>query len=381
LNVLVTTIGTGGHIYPALEVARHLKAQGALVTLLVRAGVIESKVVEGLPYGKFSVRASGFAGKSMTGKAYFVWALLGAVRRLNIFMKAVQIKAVFGTGGFGMVPAILVALWQRIPFYILEMNRQPGLVTKIFSRFARLVYLALPLDKALRGRTRVIGVPIREQFNTTRWRPQDNFIIVLGGSQGAKRLNEAAVQLASARPDLRLRIITGMRDYHLIKEQVGQRPIEVIGFTDQPWQYLGDVALAVSRSGSNTVYELLTIGIPMVLIPFPYAILDHQLANARYLEENGAAVVITEDRLNVESLTRTVDRLLADRTSLNLMHERGLKLVVRNSAQKIASGIIHECVSLRPKARPVAGGPEGGDTGVSERDDLGPLNIRSNHVR
>lgn len=348
MNVLVTTIGTGGHIYPALEVARHLKAQGAQVTLLVRAGAIENKVVAGLPYGKFGIKASGFAGKSLTGKARFAWTLAGAVHRLHTFMKAGRIKAVFGTGGFGMVPAILVALWRRIPVYILEMNRRPGLVTRVFCRCARLVYLALPLAKALSGRTWISGVPIREQFNTTSYRPQGNLIIVLGGSQGAKRLNETALQLASARPDLKLRIITGMRDYHLVKESAAARSIEVIGFTDQPWQYLGDVALAISRSGSNTIYELLTIGVPMVLIPFPYAIFDHQLANARFLEENGAAVVITEDHLNVESLARVIDRLLADRTGLERMHERGLQLVVRNSALKIASEIVLDLGRLCP---------------------------------
>lgn len=341
MRVLVTTIGTGGHIYPALEVARHLTRQGSTITLLLRSGVIEHKTVENLPYEKFSIPAAGFAGKSLVGKVSFAWRLVRAVVRLNTFMRTNLINALFGTGGFGMVPAILVAVWRRIPFYLLEMNRRPGLVTRLLGRFARLIFLALPLEIPLRGQTRVIGVPIRPDFYATPYRPAPKRIVILGGSQGAKRLNEITLGLAAARPGLKLRVITGMRDFHWVSEQLGARPVEVIGFTDHPWSYLQDATLAISRSGSNTVYELMTIGIPMILVPFPYATLDHQLANARYLEEKGAALVIEENQLSAAMLGQTIDRLLENASILNRMRRCAGQIVIRDSAQHIATVILN----------------------------------------
>jgi UDP-N-acetylglucosamine--N-acetylmuramyl-(pentapeptide) pyrophosphoryl-undecaprenol N-acetylglucosamine transferase len=147
------------------------------------------------------------------------------------------------------------------------------------------------------------------------------------------------VGLAAARPGLKLRVITGMRDFHWVKEQLRARPVEVIGFTDRPWSYLEDATLAVSRSGSNTVYELLTIGIPMILVPFPYATLDHQLANARYLEEKGAALVIEESQLSVAKLGLAIERLLENHSTLDRMRRSAAQLVIRDSARRIATAI------------------------------------------
>ncbi len=339
MKIMVITIGTGGHIMPSLEVAKRLEELGIEVILLARSGTIESTILQKLTFKKFTIRALGFAGKDIARKITALWVLIGSVYRLNIYMKTEKIDSVFGSGGFGMVPAILTALWRRIPFTLLEMNRQPGLVVRLFSRFAKITYLAFPLAIPVKGKTMVTGVPIRKEFSKTNYNPASKKVMFLGGSQGARRLNELAVRLADVYPDIPVRIITGLRDLPWFKSQVANKNIDVIGFTEEPWSYLKDVALAVSRSGSSTIYELLTVGIPMILVPFPHATHDHQLANSQYLEKNGAALIITEDKLTLESLSQAISRILTNKHLLRQMHLRAQALALRNTGQLIAAHI------------------------------------------
>ncbi|MEO0226243.1 MAG: UDP-N-acetylglucosamine--N-acetylmuramyl-(pentapeptide) pyrophosphoryl-undecaprenol N-acetylglucosamine transferase [candidate division WOR-3 bacterium] len=342
MKILITAIGTGGHIFPAIEVAHDLTRMGVQVILLVRPGRIEDQILQKVTYRKFYIKAFGFAGKDLITRFKSILSLIFSVLRLNVFMKSENIKGVFGTGGFGMMPAILAAIWRRIPFYILELNRIPGLVTRLVSRFATLTYLAFPLERPIPGRTLLVGVPIRSEFRNVSYQPRARKITVLGGSQGARRLNEITIQLAEQRPDLQFIIITGTRDYASLIQKSSGKNIELVSFTDRPWEYLKDSTLAISRSGSNTIYELLTLGIPMILIPFPYAIYDHQTANARYLEVNGAAVVILEQELNVERLNRTIDHLLTNGNHLQKMRTQARRLVLHNSASRIACRILGE---------------------------------------
>lgn len=337
---MVVTIGTGGHIFPALEVAKRLRALGVEVMCLVRKGIIEKTVMDQLPFPRLSIRAYGFAGKSLLSKIVSLWSLLGSVYRLNIFMKSNKINCLFGTGGYGMVPPILVCLWRRIPFYTLELNRRPGSVIKSFARYAKMNYLALPLDKPIKARTTVTGVPLREEFGRAVYNPASKVITFLGGSQGAHRLNEMAVHLTLTRPDLSLRIVCGSKDFADIRKKLTGKKVEVIGFTEKPWHLLSNTCLAISRSGSNSLYELLTVGVPMILVPFPYAILDHQLANARYAQEHGAAYVITEDRLTFELLSQHIDQLMLSPTLRRQMHEKARALVLRDSAGEIAQDML-----------------------------------------
>lgn len=312
-KVIVGGVGTGGHYFPAVVVANELQERRFDVVFLARKGFVEETVAHQYGVKTFSISPRPFYGKSLIVKFLFVFSLIYSIYRLHAMTRH-AIGLAFG--GFGAVPLAISCMINRSVFYIFEPNRVPGKATQRFAARAKRVFLGLPLVKNINAVTAITGVPIRREFleslNQTRSKALRGAVSILfyGGSQGAQRLNDLALELQKIMPEKWfLTIIAGDRDYARIMRAKGER-IRVIPFTEKPWQEIRQADLIISRAGALAGYEILALNKKVIWIPFPYAIDDHQFHNALYFAKLGDALVQQEIDLTADSLARCIGELL-----------------------------------------------------------------------
>jgi UDP-N-acetylglucosamine--N-acetylmuramyl-(pentapeptide) pyrophosphoryl-undecaprenol N-acetylglucosamine transferase len=309
MRVLISGGGTGGHLFPAIAVAQALSRKDPDATILFagRREGIEAKTVTA-----YGMRFAAIpAAPLYTEQVWRNWQLplvLGAAlwqswRLLDRFKPDV----VLGTGGYVSVPLITAAGVARIPIVLQEQNLVPGRATRVLARFASKLAIAYPeSSRFLRAsRAVVTGTPVRTEF----WRRKEDFpaqprtILVLGGSQGAHRLNQAvagALPSLLERPDLVIQQQTGEREIAAMQAVRATLPAPLAG-RYEPFAFANDIAeriraadLVISRAGASTLSEVSAIGVPMILVPYPYAG-GHQRMNVAPYEAAGAAMVIPDE--------------------------------------------------------------------------------------
>jgi UDP-N-acetylglucosamine--N-acetylmuramyl-(pentapeptide) pyrophosphoryl-undecaprenol N-acetylglucosamine transferase len=310
MRVLISGGGTGGHLFPAIAVAQALSRKDPDATILFagRREGIEAKTVAsyGMPFAAIP------AAPLYTEQVWRNWQLplvLGAAlyqswRLLDRFKPDV----VLGTGGYVSVPLITAAGLARVPIVLQEQNLMPGRATRVLARFARKVATAYPESSRFLGasRTVVTGTPVRTEF----WRRREDFpvrprtILVLGGSQGAHRLNQAvadALPWLLDRRDLAVMHQTGPREIDAMQAVKAALPAPLAA-RYEPFAFASDLAdrirsadLVVSRAGASTLSEVSAIGVPMILVPYPYAGGHQRLNVAPYALAGGAIVIADEE--------------------------------------------------------------------------------------
>ena len=286
MNLLLVMIGTGGHIIPLLPLDSAFRKLGMKVWRVSRGVGVEKLLI---PEPDLRVLLIPFSGRSPIEKVRSLVLILLAGMKLGRFMKTKRISGVIASGSYGSLPAILAALWLRIPYFLIELNRIPGRVVRLFAARARAVFTTLPLARRIRGTVIVTGVPLRNGFRQLQRRGE--YLLILGGSQGARFLNRLALYLEE-RIEERIVVIAGTRDYEWLSQTA--KRLEVIRFTNRPWDYLRGAKLVIGRAGGLSTYELAYCRVPMILIPYPYATDDHQRVNAEYWMKKGAAIVVEE---------------------------------------------------------------------------------------
>jgi UDP-N-acetylglucosamine--N-acetylmuramyl-(pentapeptide) pyrophosphoryl-undecaprenol N-acetylglucosamine transferase len=265
---------------------------------------------------------------------------------------------VVSVGGYASVPAVLAAAWLRLPIALVEPNAMPGRANRLSARLAKLLFvhfdraaerLARPGDPRLR-RT---GIPLRAELVRAfagappRGLPAPPFrLLVLGGSQGARQLNDAMVALAGRLDASAIRVVhqSGESDRERVVAAYAESGIqaEVIAFApDMPRRYR-EADLAVCRAGALTVAELAMAGLPALLVPYPFAADDHQTENARALADAGAACLLASRPLDPEALLRELTRLLAAPHTLRAMGEAAGKLARPDAAERVVA----DCAAL-----------------------------------
>jgi UDP-N-acetylglucosamine--N-acetylmuramyl-(pentapeptide) pyrophosphoryl-undecaprenol N-acetylglucosamine transferase len=321
-RVVISGIGTGGHYFPAVVLAQELIKQNVAVVFLVRKGYNEEKMARLYGLQMYAVAAKGFYGTKIIQKCLSLVSLMYSVCMLNVVTR----RAVgIAFGGFGSLPLILSCMLNRCPFYIFEPNRIPGRATKLFARKARCVFLGLPLYHPLAARTALTGVPIRHEFKHITYRFSDkkkrHTALFIGGSQGARVLNLRALEMQKLLPpEWRIVIVSGERDFEWVSKERDDRTT-VIGFSLSVWEVLKQSSVVVSRAGALAGYEIMASGRPVLFIPFPYAVDNHQYFNAEYFARTGNAMVMREDDATPAAIAQAVMDLekKTDRTSSVLL--------------------------------------------------------------
>ena len=336
--VLVMAGGTGGHVYPALAVARALEAHSQDVVWLGTHRGLESSVVPnaGIDIEWISVKGLRRKGVAALLIAPFqlVWALIQA---LKVILRRRPV-AVLGMGGFVSGPGGLAAWLTRRPLVIHEQNAAAGLTNRLLARLARVVLQAFPGSFNSEVNAETVGNPVREEIAAVA-APAERFndrtgplrLLVLGGSQGALALNTTvpaaiAKLAASSRPIVRHQC--GSRTLDTAKAAYADADVDVdlVSFIDDMAATYAWADLVVCRAGALTVAELCAVGLPALFVPYPGAVDDHQTANARPMADAGAAVIIDESMLSADVLAGQLCAWLSNRQELLQKAERAQQL-------------------------------------------------------
>jgi UDP-N-acetylglucosamine--N-acetylmuramyl-(pentapeptide) pyrophosphoryl-undecaprenol N-acetylglucosamine transferase len=337
MRLLIAGGGTGGHLYPALAVARAFRAEepDGAVLLVGRAGGPEERLV---PAAGFDLATVGVRGldrdavwKNLALPVVIPAALRAGLRIVDRFRPDI----VLGMGGYVMAPAVAAARIRGIPYVLHEKDVRPGLATRMFAGAAAAVCTTLPgTERRIRARRVVLtGVPLREGFEPRTPAAPARHLLITGGSQGARNLNQAVWGALDA---LCLRFVEVV---HIAGRQGTEgvarhsRPgYRGLAFVDDMPALMGRADLVVSRAGVGTIAEVTAVGLPMVLVPGTFGG-GHQEENAAAMVEVGAAVSIGDAKLTPDSLVSTIDSLTPER--LRSMAKASVGAGRRDAAQRV----------------------------------------------
>jgi UDP-N-acetylglucosamine--N-acetylmuramyl-(pentapeptide) pyrophosphoryl-undecaprenol N-acetylglucosamine transferase len=323
-RIVIMAGGTGGHVFPALAVAELLMEKGWKVSWLGTKKGLESRVIpeNGIEIDWLSV--AGVRGKGLTAKITAVFMLFKAcIQALNILRKR-KPDVVLGMGGFVAGPGGLMAKLLGIPLIIHEQNRIPGTTNRLLARLANRVLEAFPGSFSGKVKAKCTGNPLRKRFLTAleKGRQQSEKevrILIFGGSQGAQILNETVPEAIaefqkSGLPtqSVQIKHQTGAAMLFQVESQYKALGInaETIAFIDDMVAAYQWADLVICRAGAMTVSEVAATGVPAIFIPLPGAIDDHQMANARYLTDAGAGLLLMQKDLNPETLAEQITKAL-----------------------------------------------------------------------
>lgn len=324
-TIMIMAGGTGGHIFPALAVAEHLRSQGWRVVWMGSRAGMEARVIPPLGYTMAWVRVFGVRGKGWLGKLLLPFNLLVAFWQSARAIFLHRPDVVLGMGGYVAFPGGMMASLLNRPLVIHEQNAIAGLTNRVLARLADRILVAFPNACVPSTWT---GNPVRSEI-TALSGPEIRYanragrlqLLVIGGSLGARVLNETVPRaLALLTEDVRPQVThqSGALHAEALREAYRQAGVsaELMPFIDDMAARYAMADLVICRAGASTVTELAAAGVASVLVPFPHAVDDHQTHNARYLAERGAAVLIPQREFTPEKLARllgefTREKLLA----------------------------------------------------------------------
>jgi len=350
--------GTAGHVVPALAVADALRDSGAEVSFLGTLEGPEARLVPDAGYPIDYLRARGIDRASPLKALAAGGLAVTATAKARSAIRARGADAVMGGGGYVAGPAGLAALSRRVPLVLTEADRHLGLANRLLAARARRVCLAFPIPGRDGDRYLVTGRPVPSAIVTAdRDAARDRFgipagdrcLLVFGGSQGARSINLCALEafvgdaLAARDRGYHVLHIAGHRDYPLARELVdgagGAESYTLLEYEPNLAEALAASDLVLARAGGS-VFELAAAGRPAILVPYPHATARHQHANAAWMADAGAAVVIEDEALDPAALVRAVGEILNDEDRLTAMASASRSLARPDAAQRIADEIL-----------------------------------------
>ena len=320
-KILIMAGGTGGHVYPALAVADYLRQQGFNPFWLGTEKGLENRVVPEHGYTLLKISVSGVRGKGILKICLAPLMLLFALWQALLIMIRLRPDAVLGMGGFASGPGGVAAWLMRIPLLIHEQNAIAGMTNKLLVPFAYKVMAAFPGAFKPMAKLAVTGNPVRQAIADIS-PPQQRFagrsgesihVLVLGGSLGALKLNELLPEAIAAVQECQLvvRHQCGVAHHQLTENKYRELNIdaEVLPFIEDMAEQYAWADIVICRAGALTVAELAAAGIGSILVPYPFAVDDHQTANAAYLERGDAATIIQQSQLTIERIKQVLTAL------------------------------------------------------------------------
>lgn len=359
----ITGGGTGGHIYPAIAVADALMEDPQTKELFYVGNPdnLEFEIVQQKGYKFLPVKVKGMPRTFGFGFLKWAFSLYAAWLKSCYYLFKYKPDVVFGTGGYVSAPILLACMsfirgkGHRTPYMMHDCDAQPGLVTRKLAPTAKCVSLAFEcaIDEVKNKNCHINGNPIRENFKTlTKETARKNLglgnkltICVMGGSQGARSINDAAVALLKKFSQDEIQVIfqTGKRNYERVKEQLtkvypeykNDKNIIVKPYFDDMVTVLKASDIAVSRSGSLSISEICASGAASILMPYPHAAADHQRKNAKYMLEKNSALYIEDDEVNEKTLLEMIESLSKNPDKLKEIQQNALSLARFDGAQEI----------------------------------------------
>ncbi|MBZ0136663.1 MAG: UDP-N-acetylglucosamine--N-acetylmuramyl-(pentapeptide) pyrophosphoryl-undecaprenol N-acetylglucosamine transferase [Planctomycetes bacterium] len=351
--------GTGGHIAPALALAEEITTRYGRqsVHLFCGGNDLERKMLGHAAF-EFTCLQVKRPRTTMRSKATTVITTALAVPAARKTLKQFGADTLICVGGYAGLPGAMAASLLRLPVFSLEANAVPGKVTRTIARFARVCYAHMPLTRHLDCRVEVAGNPIRAGFLCPPSKEDAKralglhtnlpTLLIIGGSQGAEALNDAMISAAPTFEKLRERFqilhITGQQDRERAQQAWRRLRIRhrVTAFTHNTATWFAASDVALTRSGAGTISELLALGVPMLMVPYPHAADDHQRANANWVAGHGAGVVVPQDALHAPRLRELVERWVTNDDARVQGTQAAKTLSAPNATSIILDRILHE---------------------------------------
>lgn len=359
MKVVLSGGGTAGHINPALALADVLRQRGCEVYFAGTPTGVESRLVKqaGIPFSPFE--AAGFDRQAPWTLITSTLKIARSAAKAKAWMKSLQPDVVIGFGGYVSIPVGLAAESLGIPLVVHEQNSVMGMANKFLGKKASVVALTYEVaakDVADASKVEVTGNPVRasvlaasrEEGRSMLGVPEDaTMLLVFGGSLGARHINEAIVGLKDrllSVPGLFLVHITGPKEYDAVVEALALSTEEARRWTVMPYQdrmaeTLAAADCALSRAGATSLAEISALGLPALLVPFPYATEDHQTTNAKAYVARGAAFMMPDDQLDTPAFAEKLFALVEDASVRQAMREAAATFETQDAAGKLADAV------------------------------------------
>ncbi len=354
LKILIACGGTGGHLFPGIAVGEALRARGHEVMLLISEKKVDSEASAKYTHLRFVTVPAVAKPPTLSPRMLpFLWKLWGSIGQCKKILRGFQADAVLGMGGFTSLPPVYAGHKLGLKTFIHDSNARPGRANVMTSRFCTRVFLGLDAAKAFfpNRETVTTGTPVRPEIAHLPSReaaaalfdldPARPTIVVTGGSQGARRLNELSAQAAaSLPPEMQVLHIAGAADFQRVSEIThGRSGYKVLGFCDQMPSAYAIADLVIARSGASSLTEVAISGHPSILVPYPYAADDHQTRNAEVFASAGAATLVQERDLDAEKLASLATSILQDLPTHKRMTKAARALAVPDAADRVCAAI------------------------------------------
>jgi UDP-N-acetylglucosamine--N-acetylmuramyl-(pentapeptide) pyrophosphoryl-undecaprenol N-acetylglucosamine transferase len=345
MRILIAGGGTGGHVIPALAIARELKARyNAEVLFVGTARGMENRLVPQAGFGLMRVKVGALKNVSLATRVRTMLGLPGAVVESRKIINVFHPDVVVGVGGYASGPAMAAAILMHIPTLAFEPNYVPGFANKIVGHRVSAAAVHFEQTQKFFRNAQVVGVPVRAEFFKVGAAGGNHppTLLIFGGSQGARAINQAMVAAAPVVlrqiPSLRILHQTGEREYNDVQAAYERAGVaaEVSAFIDDMPAAFARADLLLCRSGASTVAEAAAAGKPAIFVPLPTAADDHQRRNAEAIAQGGAAVLVPQAELTPERLAQVVTELFANPKRLKEMAERARALSHHDAAGRVA---------------------------------------------
>lgn len=343
MRVLIAAGGTGGHIYPGIAVAKEIlrRDEKSEVLFVGTARGLETKIVPDNGFQLSLIKSAGLKNVGFVGKLKGLLILPKSFLEARRLIKDFQPDAVVGAGGYVSGPVLLTAALMRVPTLVMDSNALPGFTNRRLAPFVSKA--ALTFDEALRffGKKGIVtGNPVRKEFFEIAPKPRGEKVnlLIFGGSQGARAINNAMGEALDKLPSDKLRIThqTGESDFEKLKEVYARsefKDADVRPYISNMVDEFAKADLVICRAGATTCAELSAAGKAAIMIPLPTAADDHQRKNAEALQTAGAAKMILQRDLTGESLANEILDLINDGAKISAMEAATAKLARRDAAE------------------------------------------------
>lgn len=358
MKIIITGGGTGGHIYPGISLAKEFQnrdKKNEIIFVGTSTGM-EADIIPREGYEFASLKVKGIKREICLDNIYAIFLFLGSLFNSFKLIKKIKPDLVIGTGGYVSGSISLMSALSGVPVFIHEQNALPGITNKALSIFSRIVFTSFPESEQYFWKKKKVvftGNPVRKSIwngdrkniiSKEKMSYNKKTILVFGGSKGANAISQVFLNCIDLIDDLsfnkwQVLLISGREDYSNMLDKIKFSKHKASIYIT-PYMYNMEDAydladLVICRSGATTIAELTAVGLPSILIPYPYATGNHQMYNAMYLKNKQAAVVIAQQELSEKRLAEEISKFLLDNEVLSEMAENSRKAGNRNTAKEI----------------------------------------------
>ena len=353
MKVIIACGGTGGHLFPGVAVAQELRSRGHEVKLLISQKKVDARASEKYKNLDFDTVPAVAKPKTLSLKMIpFMWKMWKTVGQCKKMHKEFGTEAVIGMGGFTSLAPVLAGHKMGAKAYVNDSNALPGKANRLTAKWCDKVLLGFEEARKFfpKNEVEITGTPVREEIESLPDRsdaaqkygldPELKTVMVMGGSQGANRLNDFTIGAAKAMPGVQFLHITGNGDYDRVVKEVGESSNHhILAFCDDMPSAYAVSDLAVIRSGASSLTEIAYVGLASILIPYPSAADDHQTRNAEVFEKADAGLLRPESEVDEGSLVADITSVLDNTKTLVDMSAAAEGLAVKDSADRICAVI------------------------------------------